>query len=143
MLAGSVALVFCLAARADTPAEVGYFVARDAATATVKAAVDAKKTEMAVKKVDEQARAALLGQLTAMVGANKPKGYDKGELSLESLQADAEGADQLDAIVYAKRENDPIVSVTTGGRRQPLARREGGRPRHARTSSFRRRSARR
>ena len=97
---------------------------------------------MAVKKVDDQARAALLGQLTAMVGANKPKGYDKGELSLESLQADAEGADELDAVVYAKGKTIP--SLPSRRRASPAI----GSPRSAptptaRTSSSRRRSARR
>ena len=115
MLAGSVALVFCLAARAATPADDAYWAARDAASAKVKAAVDAQKPEKAVDKLDEEARAALLGQLSAMIGPNKPKGYDKGEFSLESLQTGSEGADQLDAIVYTKAENDPSVSVTTEG----------------------------
>jgi hypothetical protein len=114
VLAASVALISGWAVRAETP-EDAYFAARAAASAKVKAAVDANKPEEAVNRLEDEGRTALLGQLSALVGSRKPKGYEKGELSLDSLQPDAEGADQLDAVIYTKGDNDPSVSVTPEG----------------------------
>jgi hypothetical protein len=116
LLAASVALVTCSAAFAATPEEDAYFAARDAAVAKVKAAAGAKKkNDKAVKKAEEEGREALLKQLSALVGPQKPKGYDQAEFSLASVQPDAEGGGQLDAIVYVKGEKDPSISVTTDG----------------------------
>ena len=122
LLAASVALVSWSVARAATPAEDAYFAAREAAVAKVKAAAqakpakkDAKKQEAALKQLEDQSREALLKQLSELVGPQKPQGYDKGEFSLESLQPESVGADQLDAIVYVKGEKDPSISVTTEG----------------------------
>jgi hypothetical protein len=115
ILAASVAVATCAPLRAATPAEDAYFAAREAAVARVKAAADAKKSEEAVQKLDDEGREGLLRQLSELVGPQKPKGYDKGELAPNSLEPDSPGSGQLDAIIYAKGEDDPSVSVTTEG----------------------------
>ncbi|MCW2274885.1 hypothetical protein GJ654_11040 [Rhodoblastus acidophilus] len=113
-LAAAVALLSCASLCAATPAEDAYFAARQAAVAKVKAAVDANTKEEVVQKLEESERAELLKQLSALVGP-KPQGYERSELSPESLAPDSPGGDALDAVVYAKAEKDPSIAVTTQG----------------------------
>jgi hypothetical protein len=113
-LAAAVALFSCASLHAATPAEDAYVAARAAAVAKVKAAADANKKDDEVQKLEESERAELLKQLSALVG-QKPQGYEKGELSPESLAPDSPGGDTLDAVVYVKGEKDPSIAVTTEG----------------------------
>ena len=115
LLAVSVLAFFASPLHAS-PAEDAYFAARADFASKIKAAIDGKKGEKIVDKLDEDARQALQKQLAALVGPKIPTGYAApGEYSIATLQPENPAADLLDAIVFVKGEKDPAISVTPEG----------------------------
>ncbi|MEP9354623.1 hypothetical protein ABLE93_13605 [Xanthobacter sp. KR7-65] len=110
-------LIVCALLLGALPAQAGpaedYIAARNAAAATVEAAVKAGKSEAQIDKIEQAARTDLERRMTALLGPLRFKGLEtKPTYSPDTFYPNDLGADSPDGLVFTDKSGATFVLVS-------------------------------